>query len=76
MVFYEHAMHILSAQQILSNQLLIAKDNVTSDLVLYQTVPRLNHSMDYINKTNYTAQITLILSNWNYKVKCVKGRVL
>lgn len=56
-------MHILSAQQILSNQLLIAKDNVTSDLVLYQTVPRLSHSMDYINKTNYTAQKTLILSN-------------
>ena len=69
-------MHILSAQQILSNQLLIAKDNVTSDLVLYQTVPRLSHSMDYINKTNYTAQKTLILSNWDYKVKCVKERVL
>lgn len=47
-------MHILYAQQILSNQLLIAKDNVASDLVLYQTIPRLSHSMEYINKTNYT----------------------
>lgn len=53
MVFYDGSMHILYAQQILSNQLLIAKDNVASGLVLYQTIQRLSHSMEYINKTNY-----------------------